>query len=254
MSNASFLPEDYLDQRAERRTNLISLTLFAIVMIAVFTAFLVTNRQWSQIKSAQRAINDEYAEAASHIDRLNDLEMQKKGMMSKAELAAALVERVPRSILLAGLINRMPKGLGLLEFELKSDRVRVKQATPTNQPRNLARRRRARNPVVDEKPKVEVPKYHVKLRLVGIAPTDEEVSRYIAQLNNFELLKNVQLQYTEERLVNDSRMRQFEVEMELDPEKDVRTQSQTINPGGRAQLSDDGAGPLASGWNRERGG
>jgi hypothetical protein len=132
MSNASFLPEDYLDQRAERRTNLISLTLFAIVMIAVFTAFLVTNRQWSQIKSAQRAINDEY-------------------MMSKAELAAALVERVPRSILLAGLINRMPKGLGLLEFELKSDRVRVKQATPTNQPRNLARRRRARNPVVDEK-------------------------------------------------------------------------------------------------------
>ena len=41
MSTTSFLPEDYLDQKAERRTNMISLALFAIVMVSVFAAFLV---------------------------------------------------------------------------------------------------------------------------------------------------------------------------------------------------------------------
>ena len=125
MSNASFLPEDYLDQRAERRTNLISLTLFAIVMVSVFAAFLVTNSKWSQVKDTQRAINAEYAQAADKIKRLTDLETQRTRMMQKAELAMALVERVPRSILLAGLINRMPLGLGLVEFSIKSDRVRA---------------------------------------------------------------------------------------------------------------------------------
>jgi hypothetical protein len=34
-TTTSFLPEDYLDQKAERRTNLISLSLFGIVMVSV---------------------------------------------------------------------------------------------------------------------------------------------------------------------------------------------------------------------------
>ena len=45
MTDSSFLPEDYLAQKTERRTNLICLTLFAIVMLGVFAAFWITNRQ-----------------------------------------------------------------------------------------------------------------------------------------------------------------------------------------------------------------
>ena len=51
MSNQTFLPEDYLAQKAERRTNLICLALFAVVMMAVVGAFLVTNRQWSRMRN-----------------------------------------------------------------------------------------------------------------------------------------------------------------------------------------------------------
>ncbi len=120
MSNTSFLPEDYLDQKADRRTNVVSLTLFGIVMVAVFAAFLFTNQQWTQVKAAQASINSQYQDAAAQIERLNELERQKNQMLNKAELAAALVERVPRSILLAELINRMPPRLGLLKFDLRS--------------------------------------------------------------------------------------------------------------------------------------
>ena len=52
MPNASFLPEDYLALKAERRTNLISLTLFGLVMNSVVGAFFVNNKQAPQIPVA----------------------------------------------------------------------------------------------------------------------------------------------------------------------------------------------------------
>ncbi len=100
-TNASFLPDDYLDQKAERRTNLISLVLFAVVMLGVFLAFLVTNQKWSDVKNHQERINAHYQEAAQQITELVELEEQKSEMLLRAEIAAALVERVPRSVLLA---------------------------------------------------------------------------------------------------------------------------------------------------------
>ena len=66
-NNASFLPEDYLDQKAEQRTNLISLVLFAVVMLGVFLAFLFTNEKRSEVKQDQEVINARYQEAAEQI-------------------------------------------------------------------------------------------------------------------------------------------------------------------------------------------
>ena len=82
-TTTSFLPEDYLDQKAERRTNMISLSLFAVVMVAVFAAFLVTNRQWAQVKSARASVNEQYEQAAVQIETLNELEQQKNQMLSR---------------------------------------------------------------------------------------------------------------------------------------------------------------------------
>ena len=123
------MPEDYLAQEAELRTNLICLTLFVVVMIAVFGAFLVTNRQWTHVKRSQEAVNRRYREAAQQIQGLTQLENQREQMLAKAQLAAALVERVPRSILLAGLINRMPDRMTLTSFELQSKQIRPARTT-----------------------------------------------------------------------------------------------------------------------------
>src|SRR6267142_854668 len=126
MNTTSFLPEDYLAKKAEYRTNLISLVLFAVVV-----AFFFTNRKAQQIKEYQTTVNAEYQQAGLKIQELTQLEQQKAEMLNKAELAGALVERVPRSILLAELINRMPERLALLDFELKSDLIKV-AAPPIN--------------------------------------------------------------------------------------------------------------------------
>ncbi|MCH7799121.1 MAG: PilN domain-containing protein [Planctomycetes bacterium] len=228
MTTTSFLPEDYLEQKAERRTNMISLSLFGIVMISVFAAFLVTNRQWSHVRKARASINSQYEDAAVQIKRLTELERQRDQMLTKARLAAALVERVPRSILLAELINRMPPRMGLLSLSLKSDRLQPARARQRGGVARLRRPTRAKTREqlaaenAGEEKQIDVPRYRVKIRLVGVAPTDIEVSRYIAALNAHPLLTQVTLKYSEERKLEGSRSRQFEIAMELNNNVDVR--------------------------------
>ncbi len=244
MSTSSFLPEDYLAKRAEKRTNLISLALFAIVMSAVFGAFLVTNRQWAQVKSAQETINASYQDAGKQIQELTELERQRDDMLNKAELAAALVERVPRSILLAELINRMPPQLGVLEFDLRSERrqpVRRTVEREGNQRISGNNRRRTREQADEEVTKVEAPQYLVTVTMVGAAPTDLEVSRYMAELNAYPLLRDVTLEYSEERELYGRKMRQFRIRMTLSPEADVSQVEPLAVPRGglRNPMSDE---------------
>lgn len=225
MATNSFLPEDYLAKRAEKRTNMICLALFAVVMAAVFGAFLVTNQQWTQVKSAQAMINTNYQDAGKQIQELSELEKQRDDMLNKAELAAALVERVPRSILLAELINRMPPQLGVLEFDLRSDRRQPQQQTVQrtgNQRISGANRAQTREQANETVNKVEAPQYNVTVAMVGVAPTDLEVSRYMAELNAYPLLRDVTLVYSEEKEIEGRRMRQFRISMSLANDADVR--------------------------------
>ncbi len=251
MKDASFLPEDYLAKLAERRTNLISLTLFVVVMAAVFGAFLVTNRQASQVRQAQAAINQQYKDAALKIDELNELEEQRDRMLHKAELATALVERVPRSILLAELINRMPSRLSLQEFELKSTPIKPAPAKPAtgaqslrdrNQPQRVPTREEAMETRV-----IEAPRYMIEIIMVGVAPTDLEVSRFITELNSYPLLRDVTLKYSVQAEINEQTLREFRVEMKLaegadirnvDPLMVPRTMRDPMVPGRQFQLGD----------------
>jgi outer membrane murein-binding lipoprotein Lpp len=243
-SNASFLPEDYLARKAERRTNLICLVLFAVVMLGVFLAFVVTNQKWSQVKQDQMTINASYQTVAEEIRELTELEAQKSEMLHKAELAAALVERVPRSILLAELVNRMPDRLSLLEFDLTSEKIKPviqRTASPEeNEGRLGARRGKTKEEAYEEAKQIRPPRYRVSVALVGVAPTDLEVSQYLAELNTYPLFEDVTLEYSEEKEIEDQIMRKFEIRLKLDPDADVRHIDPLAKPRGvRNPMTDE---------------
>jgi len=228
-NNASFLPEDYLAQKAELRTNIICLLLFVVVMFGVFLAFMWTNQRWTQVKAQQVRINTEYQAAATDIRMLQELESQKTEMLQKAELAATLVERIPRSILMAELINRMPENLSLLEFDLTSERVRAPRQAAQPQPERGATRRATprRTPTRAEAAaaapsRPEPPRFRTTIVLTGVAPTDLEVSRFLAELNAYPLLTDVALDYSEQQELESTMMRKFRITMQLDPGGDIR--------------------------------
>lgn len=227
--NSTFLPEEYVNRKKQAITNVICLALFAVVMFGTFVAFLVTTRRSADVEQQKQAVDARYAEAAVQIDEVRRLQEQKTLMLERAELAAALVERVPRSILLAELINRMPAEVSLLEFNIESEKVRqIVRTEAADQPKGSGGRLApARGATRGEAAaagaiKVQAPKYMVDITLVGVARTDRDVASFLAELNGYELLSDVALNYSEETSLDGVVLREFRIRMKLDPDADIR--------------------------------
>lgn len=226
---ASFLPEDYLIRKRERRANMFCLTLFAVVMFGVVAAFFVTNQQGAEVQRQQQAINQRFAQAAKDIEQLKQLEAQKQEMIAKAELTAALLEKAPRSVVLAEVINRLPEQAALLQLELKSDKVKMSiapTATPTSTrgPQSLAGKGGAAQAQAQQPatPAVVVPRMITSISIVGVAASHQDVAAFVSQLQNSDLLDRVNLRYSESTVINDRDLNKFLVQARLRPDADAR--------------------------------
>lgn len=218
---ATFLPEDYVREARERRSGVFALALFAIVMGSVFAAFLVTNRQWTSVRTAQANINAETEKAAKEIEEMKRLESMRGQMVEKAELARGLLEPVPRSALLASLVNTMPADLSLLELELKSEEIKSqKPATPAAPDPKARRMAKGKEPEAPAKP--EPVRRRVVVNATGVAPNDLDVSSWMGALSKVSFLSGIRLEVSEEKEIAGKTMRQFRISMRIEPGADVR--------------------------------
>lgn len=229
----SFLPEDYLQKKAERRAIIISLFLFLVVGIGIVGAFFVTYRQWSQVKRTQEEVNREFANESKKIEQLKQLEAQRDELKEKADITLALVERVPRSILLAELINRMPQQLTLTELEIKSKRMEAARAPAKPStiagPQTLAQVKANQAKTAQgkdqkaEAPKPVPPRFEFRVELSGLAGADEDVADYYQSLVACPLLDKVDMIYSSDTVVDEVSMRKFKIEATIKQNADARS-------------------------------
>lgn len=228
---ASFLPQDYVARKAEMRANLICLSLFGVVMFCVVAAFFVTNRQWLQVKKSQEQITVQYTTEAAKIEQLKSLEKQKTEMMDKAEITTALIERVPRSVLMAELITRMPDDITLLELTLVSKRIKetpppAKDAKQGPQIKTLSAAKPAAGKTDPKEPpapeKIAPPRFEYTLRMVGVARVNNNIADYIQSLKNCPLLESTDLKYIKEITIEKLDLRKFEIEATIRKDADAR--------------------------------
>jgi len=229
----SFLPEDYLQKKAERRAIAISLFLFLVVGIGIVGAFFVTYRQWWLVKTTVEEVNRDFASESKKIDQLKVLEAQRDELKEKADVTLALVERVPRSILMAELINRMPKPLTLTEFSLKSKRIveapKVKkEPSAIAGPQTLAAIKASQTSTAGavkpaDAPKPLPPRFDFRLELVGLSATDDDVADYYQQLVACPLLDRVDMIFSSDIVVDEVSMRKFRIEASIKQSADART-------------------------------
>ena len=116
--NMSFLPEDYIEKKIARRTNIVCMALFLVVMGGVIGWYFVTSIRGSEVRDLQKQVNASFEEAAQRLEQLEKLQAHKQKMIQKAEVTSVLVERVPRSLVLAELINHMPIQLSLTNLDM----------------------------------------------------------------------------------------------------------------------------------------
>lgn len=229
-AGGSFLPEDYVQRKSEVRTNFITLSLFGVVMFAVVGAFFVTNRRWQSIREQQQAINTQYQHEAQKIDQLKALEAQRAAMLEKAEITTALIEKVPRSVLLAELITRMPSDLTILEMKLKSKRIEPPKpaANPADKKvKTLASSKKdGADATAPAKPapkeEVKAPKFEFTLNLLGVAGVNNDISDYLTSLKGCSLLDRLELPYIQVTTVDQVELRKFEIQANIANNADAR--------------------------------
>lgn len=238
MADMSFLPEDYLEKKAQRRTSLISLSLFAVVMAAVVAAFFVTDRQRSDIKNQQKAVNAQFIEAAKRLEQLETLQQRKQQMIHKAQVTATLLERVPRSLILSELINGMPMTVALTELTLDTRTIRETRSLASSALDDAKRKAAAKS----KKPETEIFSTEVLLRMSGTAPTDLEVAQLMSTLGQCPLFTDVNLTISEEASLEERTFRKFTIEAKVNQDTDLRKyEPKMVQRGQRNPL--DGSAP-----------
>lgn len=225
----SFLPEDYLIRKARQRTNLICATLFVVMISAIAIAFTTAERALASTEAQHTAVNQQYLDAAKRIAELQQLQQRQQILARQADLAASLIDRVPRSYLLAEITNRLPAGVSLRELEM------VRKKRPTTPDKTTAPTGNKRPPKTDKnKPQIlQLPPppdlYDVSFRITGIAANDSQVAQFVTQLNESQLFMEVNLLLSAQLERTKDDLRKFSLEMQLNPSADIRPQVQPRN-------------------------
>lgn len=223
-SELSFLPDDYLDRKAQRRTNTICAVLFMVVMVAIGAAFTITERSLKEIQKQHVAIDQDYTEAAKRIEQVQKMQDKQRKMAHQAELTAALLEKVPRTFVLAEITNALPSGVSLTDFVMESKVRQEVVSRPVGQTsfqRKADDATRAKNA---PKPEEQIKKFDVNMKLTGLAHNDVQVAQLITRMNASKLFKEVNLLISETFEIEKEQFRKFQIELTLRPDASVEKQ------------------------------
>jgi Tfp pilus assembly protein PilN len=225
----SFLPDDYLERKAQRRTNVVCAILFLMVTVAIGVAFTHIERTLKQARKTNDDVSRQHADAARPIQQFQQLQDKQRTMAQQAELTSSLLEKVPRTYLLAEITNAMPAGLSLLDLAMESKaRANVAPAVPAaktafeQKKAELKAKQAGTAAAAPARSDAPAPKlYDVNLKLTGVARTDVQVAQFISKLGQSRVIKEANLLISDEWSRDQEQLRKFQIEVVLDPKADV---------------------------------
>jgi Tfp pilus assembly protein PilN len=220
----SFLPDGYTEGKAQRRMNALCAILFLLVMAGVGSAFFLSEQATKKVDSEFARIDDQYLSEAKRLDQVKQMQEKQRRMAQQAELTASLLERIPRSFILAEVTNSLPAGTALLDINLES-KSRAKAASkdgPKTAYEQKKAAREAQKSTESQSPALpEVKTYDVTLTLTGVATNDVQVAQFMNKLSHSELFKDVNLVISETFKQDEQMLRKFQIEMTVRPDAQV---------------------------------
>jgi len=216
MLKVNFVPDDYIQDNESRRTNLMYLILFALVMSGLGGAFATIKIRQRAVKSQEKMVNEQMIKAKDAIEQFERLQEKRKLMMKTALTTAELLEAVPRSVLLAAVTNNLPAGTSLLKLQVQQYQPRNSPSTTKYQ--QAANKSQSRQELSPEK------RLETKISIEGMAPSDLQVASLIENLGCSALLKNVALVESKEEKSDTSRYRKFKLSAMLRKEAHLTKQ------------------------------
>ena len=221
----TFLPQDYVKGKSEQRANIFVLTLFVVVLLGTGAAFALNLQRQRDVAAENREVTAQFEAEHTKFNQLKELQKKRAELMNSAELVTALIDRVPRSVLLAELTRSMPEGLSLSSLELEGERYRPppsKKVKPgSGSGPKVKSLSDAAKGAEEEKPRVEPPRFTHTLIVEGVAAMNNDIADYMAALKASPLLRDVELQYIKETVEDDVERRKFRITAVLRQDADA---------------------------------
>jgi Tfp pilus assembly protein PilN len=201
--------------------------LFVLVMGGVLCAAAVSEQNYRHTRQVADRVNRSYADAAKMLDQLHELESTRAKLVEKAKQSGTLLERVPRSYLLATVTNALPGDCSLTKLEIKAVQTTVAAAAKAKSKYEAEKAALAVGAVTQSS-------REVVLTVTGMAGTDGEVAGFIAAMQRCPLIATADLVYSQEKKVEsgDTKTteapvlaREFQVLMHLRADVDLRQES-----------------------------
>lgn len=240
----NFLPDDYVQRRGIRRANWMCLGIAAgtLMLLGAVVAFVFV-RSWT-MAGIRFLTETQYQEASRKIEDLKQLERRKDGLLHKVELSTALLERVPRSHVLARLTNHLPEHTSLTSMTMQVEEVQVNLDKPaaSDDGTEPAEVKPPRGPAGKNKNQPHIVRVkRLRFRLDGLAKTDVQVAEYISRLHADPLFENVDLQFSEEFPYQESvTMRRFQMSFLLSENAELVLESSPAEPAAVADSAPGG--------------
>ena len=224
-----FLPDDYIELKTQRRTNLLWALVFLVVAGGIGWAYFIAQDKIRKAEAANYEANQDFAAAAEPIQQFKRLQAEQARLNEKAELVGSLIERVNRSNILAVLTNSLPPRVFLTDLDL-SGKPRVSAAaTMTKYERAKANAAKTSADKAAQKPgaaaagePAEPVLFDVIIKVTGLAMSDRQVADYMTNLQRSPLFKEVNFVMAREFIYQDRPLREFELQLQLDPMADSR--------------------------------
>jgi len=208
MLNINFVPDDYIQSNESRRTNLMYLVLFVVVMTALGGTFVTIKISQRALDTKEKLVNEKMIKAKEAIKQFEELQTKRKVMIKAALTTAELIEPVQRSVLLASLTNNLPTGVSLLRLNLIQKEPKVTNRSAAT---NSYQAAQAENATADQSRVPQEKLLDTYIDIEGIAPSDLQVAAYIERLSGSILLENVALVESKEYQIEDATFRRFKL-------------------------------------------
>jgi hypothetical protein len=229
----SFLPEDYLEKKYMRRAIVLCVVLLILAGCGTFYWWKITSKRHARVQAEFDEVNNSYVDAARKIEQVKRMHEQQREVVHHAELAASLVERVPRSNMLAEITNALPVGVSLFDFSMAAAAHNDSAPSTSFAMHKAAIEAKQQNSDalgLGTKP----PQFDITVKMTGIAHDDIQVAQLISRLSHDKMFADVNLivtdNYTVQRgdgATKGETVRRWQLEMMINPLAEVRDDLKT---------------------------
>jgi Tfp pilus assembly protein PilN len=197
MREVEFLPDWYPKVRRRRRA--VATQAWGTLAISVILGIWMLMAQRS-VSAKQRELADissSLTQSVVEVERLKQLVELHNQLKGQDKIFAMIGRPIEMTRILTTLEEAMPSDMGLLDLSVMTEEVKPDTLAAKAQQEKGTNRR-------------------VNMRMQGVAPTDSDLSSFMAKLTAKPFFSNIQLTYIKPRTEDGHVMREFEVTFALD--------------------------------------